>query len=148
MYNTERARKKCTFKKTLYSFDIFPIPTPSFNVEGKTTISSKLGSLLGMWVSLIMLFYGANKCGMMLVRKNPTVSSFTEPNAVGKEDVTSINYAGIRFAFGIEGFLDKQPKDDPRFVKWLVRQVTRVNGVETEKILPYRKCTNADYDSF
>ena len=56
---------------------------------------------------------------------------------------------GVRFAFGIEGFLDKELKDDPRYVKWIVRTFTKV-GIDkkTERILPYHRCTEEDFDRF
>ena len=55
---------------------------------------------------------------------------------------------GIRLAFGIEGFLDKELKDDPRYVKNLVRFWGKKDGVEYEKLLPFHKCTEEDFEQF
>ena len=84
----------------------------------------------------------------MLERHNPTILNLTQQDAVSKDEVTNLVDAGIRFAFGIEGFLDKELKSDPAYVKWLVRTVRRVDGVETEKFLPFHRCRPEEYDDF
>ena len=38
--------------------------------------------------------------------------------------------------------------DDPHYVKWIVRLRGIRDGVGFEKILPYHKCTDADYAKF
>ena len=80
-----------------------------------------MGSTLSVLLLLLLLFYGANKFTHLMERRNPTISSYTESEAVTKFDVTNLRDVGIRFAFGIEGFLDKKLKDDPAYVKWIVR---------------------------
>ena len=48
----------------------------------------------------------------------------------------------MRFAFGIEGFLDKELKNDERYVKWIVRTWTKVGEDEkVERLLPFHRCT-------
>ena len=51
-------------------------------------------------------------------------------------------------AFSIEGFLDGEIKDDPRYVKYLVRLWGKRDGVRYEHILDYHKCTPAELDLF
>ena len=55
---------------------------------------------------------------------------------------------GKNFAFGIEGFQDKELKDDPRYVKMLIRLLKVTDGVRSETIIPHRKCLTEDWDSF
>ena len=55
---------------------------------------------------------------------------------------------GVRFAFGIEGFLDKTLKDDPRYVKTLVRFWGNKDGESYERIFPFHKCTAEDFEEF
>ena len=100
-------------------------------------MTSLLGSILSAIVVLIVLFYGANKFVQLLERKNPTISTFSERDAVTKNDKLNLSDAGLRFAFGMEGYLDKELKADRRYVKWYVRAVNRIEGVETETFLPY-----------
>ena len=48
-------------------------------------------------------------------------------------------------AWSVEGVLDKKNKDDPKYVKWIVRLIGKENGTWYEKILPHYKCTEDDY---
>ena len=54
-------------------------------------------------------------------RHNPAVSSFLKRGVFDSENVLNFDSVDIRFAFGIEGFLDKELKDDPRYVKAFAR---------------------------
>ena len=54
----------------------------------------------------------------------------------------------MQFAFGVEGFIDKQLKDDPRFVKGLLRLFGNRDGIGYERLLPYHKCTDEDWQVF
>ena len=139
---------RCTQKNSLAALDLFSQPVPSFNIRGRTKIPTLLGSILSGIVILVMLFYGANKYIQLLQRSNPTISSYIERNAITKYDEVNVRDVGLRFAFGFEGKLDQRLKDDPKYVKMLVRTVSRVDGVEHEKIFPYRKCQPSDYDDF
>ena len=49
-------------------------------------------------------------------------------------------------AFSVEGYLDSENKNDPSYVKWIVRIYGKANGKEYEKLLPYYKCTEEDYE--
>ena len=55
---------------------------------------------------------------------------------------------GVQFAFGVEGYLDGELKEDPRYVKGIARIRGQRNGVKYEKLLKYHKCTDSDWDSF
>ena len=121
----------CTLQNSLAAMDLFAEPVPNFNIRGKTKVSSVLGSILSAILLLIVLFYGANKFTFLLERRNPTISSYAERGAVTKNDKINLRDENLRFAFGIEGFLDNELKADPRYVKWYVRAVNRLDGVES-----------------
>ena len=55
---------------------------------------------------------------------------------------------GVRFAFGVEGYLDKETKEDSRYVKGLARLFYKRNGIEGESIIPYHPCTKEELDEF
>ena len=97
--------------------------------------------MLSFGLLLVMMIYGATKMVHLLSRTNPNVSSYTEQNYFDSSEVIDIKRKKIRFAFGIEGFLDKQLKNDSRFVKNLVRMWGKKGGVEYEKLIPYHRCT-------
>ena len=48
----------------------------------------------------------------------------------------------------MEGFVDREPKDDTRYVKWLARLMWKRNGVEGETIVDYHHCTTEELDEF
>ena len=64
-------------QRSLAAIDLFPAAVPNFNIRGETHVTSVLGSILSCIVTIIVLFYGANKFTFMLERRNPTISSFT-----------------------------------------------------------------------
>ena len=66
----------------------------------------------------------------------------------GSENVLNLSDKGQRFAFGVEGFLDKELKEDPRYVKGFARMYGYKNGKEYEKMISYHKCTAKDFDEF
>ena len=51
-------------------------------------------------------------------------------------------------AFIVEGFIDGLPRDDPAYIKYLVRMYGRKDGVSYEKILDYHKCSMEELDHF
>ena len=59
--------------------------------------------------------------------------------------LSEINY---KFAFTVEGFIDKEPKFDSRYVKTIARLYFHKDGVAGEKLLKTHKCTRAELDSF
>ena len=96
---------------------------PNFNLRGKSRISSIVGSILSALVFLIVIFYGANRLSLLIERRNPTISSFVQRDAVTKYDELNLRDAGLRFAFGVENFLDQKLRNDPAYVKWILRAV-------------------------
>lgn len=60
----------------------------------------------------------------------------------------TLNDINYRVAFGVFGYLDGELKNDPRYVKWIIRHRGTKNGVNFEKILPYHKCDYNDFKEF
>ena len=132
----------------LDKIDLFQRTIPSFNMRGRTSIASWVGSLLSLLIFCIILIYAALKMVQLLSRANPNVSSYIEQNFFDSSDVINFKEKGIRFAFGIEGFLDKELKQDERYVKKIMRLVGKKDGLPYERIMPYHKCTEADFEEF
>jgi len=128
--------------------DMFTQPVPQFSIRGRAEVSSQVGRAVSLVIYIVILLYSTHKLMQLLSRANPTVSSSVEFKQLDSSAVFDLYAENYRFAFGVEGFLDKQFKDDPRFVKPFFRKVWRTGGVEFEKILQFHKCTDDDYEQF
>ena len=128
--------------------DLFQQPLPAFNYRGQTTVASWPGGLVSFIIAIVMMIYGAIKLVQLLNRANPNVSSYVEQNFFDSSEVIDLKEKKIRFAFGIEGFLDKELKNDTRYVKNLVRMWGKKNGVPYDKLIPYHRCTEEDLNEF
>jgi len=117
-------------------------------MRGRSTVASWPGGLVSFAIFFIILLYGTIKLIHLLSRHNPNLAAYTEQNVFDSSEIVSFKEKNIRFAFGIEGFLDKDLKNDPRYVKSLVRMWGRKAGKSYEIILPYHRCTNEELDSF
>ena len=54
----------------------------------------------------------------------------------------------MRFAWTFEGYGDKEVKNDPRYVKLLMRLSGRTDGKSHEIILDYHPCQDQDFMDF
>ena len=55
---------------------------------------------------------------------------------------------GFRFAFTVENFIAREVRDDPAYVKYIVRVLTYKLGAWNEKLLSYHKCNQTDWKDF
>ena len=144
----ERFYSRMRGDKMVEMIDLFPRPMPSFNVRGRTAVSSYFGALLSFAIFFVMLIYGALKMIHLLSKHNPNLSTYTDYSYFDSKDVLNLRDKKIKVAFGIEGFLDKELKYDPQYVKNMVRLWRKQDGVESQTILPYHLCTNEELDEF
>lgn len=84
----------------------------------------------------------------LIDKHNPLISEVTEKGVFDSSEIMNLNEEGFRFAFTFEGKLDRERKDDPAYVKYLVRLKGLKNGEKYEKILPYHDCTDSDWQEF
>lgn len=96
----------------------------------------------------ILMLYATLKFTKLLKRTNPNVSSFLERAAVSTQEQVNLTEVGMQFAFGVEGYIDKELKDDGRFVKAFARIRGNRDGETYEQMLPYHRCTKSDWDLF
>ena len=99
-------------------------------------------------IGILMLFYTSIKFVHLMSRHNPSISSHKQLFYYDSSEVVNLKESGVRMAFSVEGFLDGEIKDDPRYVKYLVRLWGKKDGVKYERILDYHKCTPGELDLF
>ena len=55
----------------------------------------------------------------------------------------------MKIAFSLEDYYEpRMLKNDPKYVKWVFRQTTRVAGETFVKTLPFHKCSDEEYAEF
>ena len=60
----------------------------------------------------------------------------------------NLNEMGFRFAFTIENYIDNEARDDPAYVKFIVRMFTNKGGVKSQRSLSYHECNDTDWEDF
>ena len=91
---------------TLDAIDCFKKPMPTFNMRGRESIPSYAGCLLSFAIACIMVVYASIKFSHLMTKHNPSIASFTEEDAINPDDKFNFRDNGLKFAFGIEGFID------------------------------------------
>ena len=66
--------------------------------------------------------YATIKCSHLLTKHNPNISTFLKVDEMHETPI-DLNEYKFRFAFSIENFFgDKEQKNDPRYVKYIIRK--------------------------
>ena len=133
---------------TLDAIDCFKKPMPTFNMRGRESIPSYAGCLLSFAIACIMVVYASIKFSHLMTKHNPQISTFTVEGAIDPEDKFNFRDNGLKFAFGIEGFIDQELKEDSRYVKYFARLYGFKDGVTYEKFIPVHHCTSEELDEF
>ena len=122
------------------------MPLPAFNLRGRHSVSSLTGGIMSVVIVAVIIFYTSVKFVHLTSRHNPSTSSMRQSYFYDSEKQVDLVQEGLRVAFGVEGYLDGETKDDPRFVKYLVRIFGKRNGTEYEHKLDYHTCSSEELD--
>ena len=101
-----------------------------------------------MCIFLVTLAYATVKVIHLQSRHNPQIVESSLPSFYANEDMLNMQSIGFKAAFSFVNYLDKELKDDPRYVKWIFRARGTRDGVSFERILDAHKCTRADFEGF
>lgn len=145
---SSRFLRNFLINKTIDKIDFFSKPIPTFNMRGKKKIPSLAGGFLSISVVMVVLLYATVKLSHLLTRHNPQITQYLDVGALDSSYKFNFRDKGIRFAFGVEGSIDKKLKDDPRYVKIITRLYGRKDGKFYEKLIPVHYCTKEELDEF
>ena len=134
--------------KLLEKIDIFGRPLPTFNLNSDTEVNTVTGGLVTFAIIIMVLCYGSLKFYHLISKHNANVTSVLETDVFDFNEITNLSEAGFRLAFSVRGFNSLELKDDPRYVKYLVRMYGKKEGRFFERIIPYHKCEESDWDKF
>lgn len=129
----------------LERFDSFGQALPVFNIKGTEKVSTLTGGISTVLIAVILLTYSSLKLLQLVSKENPNVSEVNELDYYNFEEVLSLQDIDFKIAFSVEGYLSREIKDNPKYVKYIVRQFGKENGYPYERILPYHKCTLEDW---
>ena len=101
-----------------------------------------------MIVAVVVLIYATVKFFHLLNRHNPTIATYLIERPSSLQNPLNLNALNARIAFAFIGYQDGDLKNDPRYVKWLVRHSGKKNGERYERILSYHACTEDDFAEF
>ena len=117
-------------------------------MSGATTVHTKMGGFLSFIMFILVMIYASLKLIQLQDRNNPNISQFLEENIYDHTEKLDLNEAQFRIAFSVEGFHDREMKDDHRYVKYLVRLYGHLDFQKVEYALPFHKCTESDWALF
>ena len=128
--------------------DIFGKEVPGFNIKGQVHMSTVVGGVMTFLLLTLSFAYALIKILHLANATNPVMSELSLPEHYSSLDKYYLAENNFKMAFSVEGYLDRENKNDPRYVKWFVRTVSITDGVQSEKVLPYHECTEKDYAEF
>ena len=102
-------------------FDSFAKPLPAFNIKGAESVQTLTGGIFTLFITVIILIYSSLKLLQLASKENPNVSEVNELDFYNFKEVLSLQEIDFKIAFSVEGYLDKEIKDEPKYVKYLVR---------------------------
>ena len=128
--------------------DIFSEAIPTFILQGKKKVQTRVGGVATILLVIIVFMYAALKFSYLITRHKPEMFTYFKDNTYSlNNEQLNLGARNFRIAVTIEDYFPPiAQKNDLRFVKWMFRMVIKRNGVWTERILPYHKCTDADHD--
>jgi hypothetical protein len=99
-------------------------------------------------ILLLTLSYSTLKAIHLAKRSNPLINESKNPSFFDISETLNLYDINFRLAFSFRNYNTKELIDDPKYVKWIVRKRGIRNGDKFEELLPYHKCTDADFDKF
>ena len=101
---------------------------PNFNIKGSDTVNSIVGGFFTLLLGMTVFMYGALKFSDLVTKPNPIINTYFKDDGM-TGTYLNLNERNFRIAFTVESFLSPiKQKNDPRYVKYLVRLNGKRNG--------------------
>ena len=128
--------------------DLFGEQTPQLNLKGKESIKTTCGGLASILMLLTLAAYAFIRFTVLTSRSNPNINKFEVMDFYENIESVDLNEIGFKFAFTVENYMLGEVRDDPHYVKWIIRIYGKEEGTPYEKVIDYHKCTEEDYKQF
>ena len=87
--------------------------------------------------------YASLKFTHLVTKHNPSTNSFYKENYYESGEGIDLKAWNVKLAFTIEDtYGERKHKNDPRYVKWLVKISGYSEGKAYQRIYPYHRCTD------
>ena len=97
---------------------------------------------------MLWLLYAAIKLQHLRDRHSPTISSSLFQNHFDSTQAVSLAGLGFQFAFGIEGYYDKEDKAVADYVQFKVAYQSSTDEMRVDLALDIDVCSDEDYGKF
>ena len=137
-----------TVEEVFKNIDAFGSPLPSFNIKGKERITTIVGGFCTLILVMTILSYGLLKFSYLITKPSPIINSYLTDHE-GEGYSINLNDRNYKFAFTVETYKEPLMRiDDPRYVKYIVREYGRRSGKYYQRVLNYHNCTSEELDDF
>ena len=128
--------------------DAFGQKLPTFNIKGSDRVDTIVGGFFSIILYMVIFMYSTLKLSHLISKHGPNISSYEKEDAMANVAL-NLNKRNSRFAFTIESYHSPyNQKSDPRYVKYLFRLYGKREGKLYQRVLPYHKCTEEEYNEF
>ena len=143
----QEQQRKWTTQSVFKKMDAFSTPFPAFNVKGQTSVRTQVGGVMTMLIATVVIMYGAITFHRLVTKYNPNINDYYVDVVVGEK--ANLNDHNFRVAFTVEDYnKPRQIKDSEEYVRWVFRVFGIKDNVMFERLIPYHKCTEEDYEQF
>ena len=126
------------------NLDIFGKDVPAFNINGEAEVKTLLGGILTCIVFVLTFSYATSTMIDLTMKKDVVITQSVESDFYSASNGLNLNQAKFRFAIAAGDFYN-EPRNDPRYIKWIARMDSWRDGVQTEIVLNTHTCTDEDY---
>ena len=114
---------------------MFSAEIPRFTLEGRQSVSTVCGGLLSFCILYVTFLFSITKLKQLLERRNPTVNTYTDSDALTSDDRFDVGAEDFMIAVALEGFYSGL-KTDPRYIRWMAEIHTAQDDQYYKKLIP------------
>ena len=110
--------------------DMFAAKLPSFSLNGQQEVKTATGGFLSLVLYVLVFLFAIMKIQHLFSKKNPAITTFTDPNAFGQEEKFNTGIDGFQLAVAVEHY-SEGVRVDPRYLQFVARLFVQ-NGEMSE----------------
>ena len=133
--------------RVVKNLDIFGAEVPGLNLRGQTKVKTFAGAFVSLAIMGITVMFALLKLQFMLMRKQPEVNEFVEPEFFSPSDSYKLHEEDFMMAISMENYL-KGERMDPRYIQFVATLISKNEESFLERYVPMKPCTDEQFDKF